>query len=83
MDKEKIFSILKKTVCDIMTGLEESHVQMQESLKNLGTNSLDRADILMQTMEELDVKIPMIEFASSQNIADIVDVFTRHFESNR
>ncbi|MGA8164066.1 MAG: acyl carrier protein [Waddliaceae bacterium] len=75
MEKEQIFSILKKNVCEVMTDLDESLVTKEESLRNLGTNSVDRADILMQTMEMLQVNIPMVEFASAQNIDEIVQVF--------
>ena len=83
MDKEQIFSILKKNVCEVMIGLDENRVTMQESLRNLGTNSVDRADILMQTMEMLQVKISMIEFATAQNISELVSVFAQGFENKQ
>lgn len=80
MEKEQIFEILKKNVCEVMIDLDENLVTMKESLRDLGTNSVDRADILMQTMEMLRVKIPMVEFAIAQNIDEIVKVFEQGFK---
>ncbi len=58
-----------------MPNLDESQISMQDSLRDLGANSVDRADLLMQTMESLEVMLPMIEFASAQNIGDIISLF--------
>jgi polyketide biosynthesis acyl carrier protein len=47
------------------------------SLRELGANSIDRADILMQTMSDLNVKLSMVEFASAKNIGDIASIFQK------
>jgi polyketide biosynthesis acyl carrier protein len=48
---------------------------MEQSLKDdLGANSIDRMDIIVQSMNDLKVKIPMIEFGRLKNIEGIVEV---------
>lgn len=83
MDKAYIFSILKKGISEIMTDLDINSITMQESLRELGMNSVDRADVLLQTMESLQVNVPMMNFAKAQNIGEIVDVFKNCYECGK
>lgn len=76
-NQERIFTELKESICATMADLDPQLIHPQESLRQLGTNSLDRAMILMQTMENLNVRIPMIQFADASNIAEIVAIFGR------
>ena len=55
MNKEEIFSVLRAHVAEIM-GLEESEFVIEDSLKDLGANSIDRMDIIVETMEELGIE---------------------------
>lgn len=77
MDKAHIFSTLKKSIAEILTDLDTNAITTQESLRDLGLNSVDRADVLLQTMESLQMNVPMMEFAAAQNIGEIVDVFKK------
>lgn len=83
MDKAYIFSILKKIISEIMIDIDINSVTMQKSLKELGMNSVDRADILLQAMESLQVNVPMMKFATTKNIGEIADVFNSCFESSK
>ncbi len=81
MDKAYIFSILKKSIAEIMIDMDIDSITMQKNLKELGMNSVDRADILLQTMESLQVNVPMMKFATANNIGEIADVFKSCCES--
>ena len=74
MNKEENFSVLRAHVAEIM-GLEESEFVIEDSLKDLGANSIDRMDIIVETMEELGIKIPMVNFGKCKNMKDIVDIY--------
>jgi len=80
MDKAYIFSVFKKGIAEIMIDVDINSITMQESLKELGMNSVDRADVLLQTMESLQVNVPMVKFATAKNISEIVDVFKDYCE---
>ena len=77
---DRIYEELKTAICEVMADLDPGLVNRSESLRNLGTNSVDRAMILMQTMEGLGVRLPMIEFAQAQNIEDIISIFEQAAE---
>jgi polyketide biosynthesis acyl carrier protein len=42
-------------------------------MKELGANSIDRADVVLQSMEALGVTFPLNELAGVDNIQGLVD----------
>jgi polyketide biosynthesis acyl carrier protein len=70
MEKEPIFEALKISINDVLGDQEK--LTYDSSLKELGANSVDRAVILMQTLEQLGVQMPMVVFAGAKNLGDIV-----------
>lgn len=78
MDKktvEEIFEIIGNNARDVVPGLEEHKFTMTDSLKALGANSIDRADILMMTMEAMSLNIPLMDMAKADNIGDLAGIF--------
>lgn len=75
MNEQKIYEVMKKIIYEIIPQQKDKSISMQESLRNLGANSIDRAEIIIRTMEELNIKIPMIKFANAKNINEIVSIF--------
>jgi polyketide biosynthesis acyl carrier protein len=74
MSKEEIFMLLKNIVVEIMPDISPEQIKIEESLKDLGANSVDRIDIFIRAMEVLNVKIPLIEFGKLNNIQGLVDL---------
>ena len=72
MEKEQIKSILFANIADIMD-MDESEINVQESLRDLGANSVDRMEIIVDTMRKIGIKINMLEFANIKNIQEMVD----------
>ena len=78
MKKDFIFNVMLKNILDVLPQLGTSSITQENSLKELGANSIDRAEILIQSMSELKLKIPLIEFAGAKNIGQLVDVFSKY-----
>lgn len=74
MDKNEIFEIIKENILEVIPELTIENITMNDSLKEIGANSVDRADIIMFSMESLDIRIPMVKFGTAKNIGDIVDI---------
>lgn len=74
MNKQEVFEAVKKSIIEIIPELSTRVITLEDSLRELGANSIDRAEILIQTMSDLQVKIPLLEFGSAKNINDIVSV---------
>lgn len=80
MDRQQIFNLIKKYTREVAPELEEVPLEGTDSLKNLGIDSVNRAEILMMVMEELSLNIPRIELAGAQNIGELADIFAAKLE---
>ncbi len=74
MSKKEIFKLLKDVVVEIIPDINPEQIKIEESLKDLGANSVDRMDIVIRAMEVLDIKIPLVEFGEVNNIQGLVDL---------
>jgi polyketide biosynthesis acyl carrier protein len=77
MEKELIFKIVIRKIIEILPEVAPEQITMQRSLHDIGANSIDRADIIMNTVAEINVDIPMLEFGRAKNIGDIVEIIHR------
>ncbi len=67
-----IFAVVKENVLEILEEVDEEAISMEISLKDLGANSLDRAEIATGSMEDLGLSFPMRELAKIKNIGELV-----------
>jgi polyketide biosynthesis acyl carrier protein len=74
MTREDAMNVIINNIFDILPELEGTEIQESDSLLALGANSIDRADIIMSTLEDLQVKMPMIAFGEAKNIGEIVTI---------
>ncbi|MCB0191368.1 MAG: acyl carrier protein [Anaerolineae bacterium] len=77
MTQDEVFNVVKKNIRDVLAHLNGHEIPIEASLKDLGANSLDRADITIQCMEDLQIKIPLVEFGGINNIEGLVKLLTR------
>lgn len=64
--KESIFDLIKKNLLDVLPDLDPAQVVRMQSMKNLGANSIDRVDVIIATMEALDLKFPLNELGAEK-----------------
>lgn len=74
MKREEVFKILKDAIEFVVPEINVEEVTMNDSLKELGANSIDRSEIIYTTMEDANVKLPMVSFNDAKNIGDIIDI---------
>ena len=65
MSKERVFEIVIAPCQEVVPGLAHHRFQPTDSLKELGANSIDRAEIVMMTLESLSLNIPLIEMVKA------------------
>lgn len=74
MNKEDIFAIVTRHTQDVIPALRGHQFQPNQSLRELGANSIDRSEIVMMTLESLALRIPLIETVKATNIGELVNV---------
>jgi polyketide biosynthesis acyl carrier protein len=74
MNESHIIDSLKAAIATVLGTQAPGQITPQDSLRQMGANSVDRAEILMCAMEDLNVRLPMLAFAEAQNLSDIAEV---------
>jgi polyketide biosynthesis acyl carrier protein len=75
MTIENVLEIIVKHTCEVLPELQGRAFHPSDQLKELGANSLDRADIVVMTMEALGLKFPLVELGQAQNIGGLAEAF--------
>lgn len=71
---DDVFALLKKNISDVIPGIPPNNILPESSLRALGANSMDIADIIIQTLENLNLTTPLISFAKAKNIGELVNL---------
>lgn len=74
MSRDEIFEIITRHTREVIPGLQEHSFQQSDSLRGLGANSIDRADIIMMTLESLALNIPLTVMAKAENIGELAGI---------
>lgn len=74
MDIQQIFEILTDFTSEVIPELENHAFKMEDSLRELGANSLDRIEILTMTLEDLSSDMALVELAEAKNIGDLARI---------
>ncbi len=74
MTKEEVFEIMKEAIGFVVPEIETENVTPEDSLKELGANSIDRAEIIIMAMEDTNAKLPLVSFGEAKNIGQIVEI---------
>lgn len=72
---EIIWNALVESILEIFPEFSVRQLLRTDSLKDLGANSIDRAEVVMLTMSRLGIKAPLILFASAKNLGELSEAF--------
>ncbi len=72
--RDRVFQVIAESAKEVLPNLASHSFQFSDSLKALGANSIDRADVIMMTLERLELKVPLVELAKAENIGALADL---------
>jgi polyketide biosynthesis acyl carrier protein len=81
LSQDHIAAVIKQHIADIMLDVEVESLTLQSSMRELGLNSIDRVDVIVNSLESLGQNIPLVEFASARTLGDIVKIIGDHHAS--
>lgn len=73
--KDAVLAIMKKYIMELLPNVKAEDIHAGVRMADLGANSIDRADIIVATMEELGLKLPLASFGKAKNIGELIDIF--------
>jgi len=82
MNKDDIFNIIIEHSCEVIPDLSTHAFQRDDQLSELGANSMDRADIIIMTLESLSLRIPLLAVAKAKNIGELTDLLYEQLQAN-
>jgi polyketide biosynthesis acyl carrier protein len=71
MDKQQVFKLLQDEILKILPLANPELITPQNSLSDLGANSIDRSEIVINCMTILNIKLDPLTLASLKNIGDL------------
>lgn len=74
MRQEDVFSVLKAVLGEVVPEVDVDAVTPEDSMRELGANSIDRAEVITLTLERLGISRPLVRFADAGDLADIVEI---------
>jgi polyketide biosynthesis acyl carrier protein len=77
-DKRRIFEIVKSNTLNVLPDLLPADITIDKNLTDLGANSVDRVEIVLYSLDDLHLKIPISELHGVRDIRALVDLLFRH-----
>ena len=77
MKREEILATLIRIAQETMSELVVEEIDLNQSYRDLGIDSLDLIDILTAAMKEFKIKIPTGELAQVNTFNGLADVFVK------
>jgi polyketide biosynthesis acyl carrier protein len=74
MPDHHVFELIVEHIREVIPELESHRFEPADSLRDLGANSIDRAEIIMMTLESLSLRIQLVELADAKNIGELADL---------
>jgi polyketide biosynthesis acyl carrier protein len=74
MTKDEIFLLITSHTREVVPQLETHAFAENDSLRDLGANSIDRSEIVMMTLEAMAMDIPLSETLQARNIGELAQL---------
>lgn len=71
MQESDVFNIIVRNINEVVPELESHEFKYTDRLADLGANSIDRAEIVTMTLENLSLNIPRVELFGVKSIGEL------------
>jgi len=82
MNSEKILEVIIANIKDVKPDIENHVFQADDKLADLGANSVERSEIIIMTMEKLDLRISLVDTYGPTNIGELAQLFSDKMACN-
>lgn len=74
MNQDAIFRVLVENTRELLPELNDHNFSPEDSLRALGANSIDRAEIITMTLEAVKATIPLVELAEAADMGELAGI---------
>lgn len=76
MTSDEIFAVICDNVRQILSDIGDRPLVRTDRLDALGANSVERTEIVIMTLEHLDLNIPLVDTYGPRNIGELADLLS-------
>ncbi|MGD9365532.1 MAG: phosphopantetheine-binding protein [Desulfobacteraceae bacterium] len=73
MTYNEIFDKFKQSILLTIPKIDPHAISLDRDLSSLGANSIDRVEIIVNTLAEMNLRIPLVDFGNKKDIKSIID----------
>lgn len=74
MDRLSVYQLILKNAREVVPDLEDHDFQESDSLRDLDVDSVERAEIVTMTLEDLNLDIPRVEVFGPKNLGELASL---------
>lgn len=78
MEEHEIFEAIRRNVLAVMPEIDADEIGRGGTLSDLGLNSIDRAEVITLTIEQLGIDVPVHAFHRGDTVETLVDTMRRY-----
>lgn len=72
LDEQTLLATIVAEIRNLIPGLAQRNIELDDSLRDLGLNSIDRVDVIFAAQAFAGVRMPMSAFAGARNIEELI-----------
>jgi len=79
--RQRVFELVRAQIISILPGVAAEDIREDDTairMVDLGANSVDRTDVLINCMESLGIRMPLHEARGLGTIRELVEFLARH-----
>ena len=74
MDSKKIADMVIAEIRETVPELADQPITSEDSMAELGVDSIERSEFILAAMEKLGLKIPMVQLHGPKNIRELAEL---------
>ncbi|MFI2710524.1 phosphopantetheine-binding protein [Micromonospora sp. NPDC018662] len=78
MTPDEIFTVIRRNLIEVVPELAGSPITPEQSMRDLGANSIDRMDVVIAAQDDLGIKVPASELARADSLGSLSRIFSEY-----
>ncbi len=74
MDRNTVLTTILQQIRIVEPAMLEQEISAEDSMVDIGIDSVSRQDVLILTMEALGLDLPMVQLFGPRNIGELADL---------
>ena len=74
LDRDTVLATILQQICIVEPAMAGQIITGEDSMVDIGIDSVSRQDVLILTMEALGLNLPMVQLFGPRNIGELADL---------